>query len=66
LAAGVANMANSIIGAGIIGKCNQSVPSTVTWILTQWLRTGLPLAIAEAGFFMGVSLLIILAGVTDW
>ncbi|KAI5455454.1 hypothetical protein NCC49_000264 [Naganishia albida] len=45
LMAGIANMSNSILGAGIIG---------------------LPFAIAEAGFFTGVALLIILCGVTDW
>ncbi|KAG7563097.1 hypothetical protein FFLO_01405 [Filobasidium floriforme] len=45
LAAGIANMSNSIIGAGIIG---------------------LPLAIAEAGFFTGIFLLVVLCGVTDW
>lgn len=27
---------------------------------------GLPLAIADAGFFMGISLLVVLCGVTDW
>lgn len=42
---GIANMANSIIGAGIIG---------------------LPYAIKQAGFVTGVTLLIVLALVTDW
>ncbi|ORY28481.1 transmembrane amino acid transporter protein-domain-containing protein [Naematelia encephala] len=42
---GIANMANSIIGAGIVG---------------------LPYAVSQAGFVMGVFLLIVLAGVTDW
>ncbi|KAF8135721.1 amino acid transporter [Boletus edulis] len=41
----VANMANSILGAGIIG---------------------LPYAISQAGFFLGIVLLVILCGVTDW
>ncbi|KAI0049826.1 amino acid transporter [Auriscalpium vulgare] len=41
----VANMANSILGAGIIG---------------------LPYAVSRAGFFTGLSLLIVLCGVTDW
>ena len=34
LAAGVANMANSIIGAGIIGEYSLSIPHNVTWRLT--------------------------------
>lgn len=38
-------MANSIIGAGIIG---------------------LPYAVAQAGFVTGVTLLVVLAMVTDW
>ncbi|WOO77390.1 Vacuolar amino acid transporter 2 [Vanrija pseudolonga] len=42
---GIANMANSILGAGIIG---------------------LPYAIRQAGFVTGVTLLIVLAVVTDW
>lgn len=41
----VANMANSILGAGIIG---------------------LPYAVAQAGFFTGLLLLVVLCGVTDW
>ncbi|KAF9049747.1 amino acid transporter [Panaeolus papilionaceus] len=41
----VANMANSILGAGIIG---------------------LPYAVRQAGFFMGLFMLIVLSGVTDW
>ncbi|KAF8070129.1 amino acid transporter [Lyophyllum atratum] len=41
----IANMANSILGAGIIG---------------------LPYAVSQAGFFMGLLLLIFLCGVTDW
>ncbi|RDB16965.1 Vacuolar amino acid transporter 2 [Hypsizygus marmoreus] len=41
----IANMANSILGAGIIG---------------------LPYAISQAGFFMGLILLVILCAVTDW
>ncbi|KAG9090686.1 hypothetical protein FRC06_000922, partial [Ceratobasidium sp. 370] len=39
------NMANSILGAGIIG---------------------LPYAVSQAGFFTGIVLLVVLAGVTDW
>ncbi|RSH89397.1 hypothetical protein EHS25_002509 [Saitozyma podzolica] len=42
---GIANMANSIIGAGIVG---------------------LPYAVSQAGFVMGVVLLVGLAIVTDW
>jgi sodium-coupled neutral amino acid transporter 11 len=42
---GIANMANSILGAGIIG---------------------LPYAIRQAGFVTGITLLVVLAGVTDW
>ncbi|BEI84007.1 hypothetical protein CcaverHIS002_0406110 [Cutaneotrichosporon cavernicola] len=42
---GIANMANSILGAGIIG---------------------LPYAIRQAGFVTGITLLIVLAAVTDW
>ncbi|KAJ7170541.1 amino acid transporter [Mycena crocata] len=41
----IANMANSILGAGIIG---------------------LPYAVSQAGFFMGIILLVVLSGVTDW
>ncbi|KAJ3989089.1 amino acid transporter [Lentinula detonsa] len=41
----IANMANSILGAGIIG---------------------LPYAISQAGFFIGLLLLVVLCGVTDW
>ncbi|KAF5393508.1 hypothetical protein D9757_000592 [Collybiopsis confluens] len=41
----IANMANSILGAGIIG---------------------LPYAMSQAGFFMGLILLVTLSGVTDW
>ncbi|KAJ3818434.1 amino acid transporter [Lentinula raphanica] len=41
----IANMANSILGAGIIG---------------------LPYAISQAGFFVGLVLLVVLCGVTDW
>ncbi|KAG8213682.1 amino acid transporter [Butyriboletus roseoflavus] len=41
----VANMANSILGAGIIG---------------------LPYAVSQAGFFLGIVLLVFLCGVTDW
>ncbi|KAF9222527.1 amino acid transporter [Gyrodon lividus] len=41
----VANMANSILGAGIIG---------------------LPYAVSQAGFFLGVVLLVVLCGATDW
>ncbi|KAF8844694.1 amino acid transporter [Paxillus ammoniavirescens] len=41
----VANMANSILGAGIIG---------------------LPYAISQAGFFLGVVLLVVLCAITDW
>lgn len=41
----VTNMANSIIGAGIVG---------------------LPYAVSEAGFVMGVFLLIALAAISDW
>ncbi|KAH7888588.1 amino acid transporter [Phlebopus sp. FC_14] len=41
----VANMANSILGAGIIG---------------------LPYAVSQAGFFLGILLLVVLCGVTDW
>ncbi|TFK44705.1 amino acid transporter [Crucibulum laeve] len=41
----IANMANSILGAGIIG---------------------LPYAVRQAGFVMGLLLLVILCGVTDW
>lgn len=41
----IANMANSILGAGIIG---------------------LPYAIRQAGFVTGLTLLVILCGVTDW
>ncbi|GLB37055.1 putative transmembrane amino acid transporter protein [Lyophyllum shimeji] len=41
----IANMANSILGAGIIG---------------------LPYAVSQAGFFMGLLLLAVLCGVTDW
>ncbi|KAI0769606.1 amino acid transporter [Trametes elegans] len=41
----VANMANSILGAGIIG---------------------LPYAIRQAGFFTGLTLLVVLCAVTDW
>ncbi|KAF8625424.1 hypothetical protein AX15_005386 [Amanita polypyramis BW_CC] len=41
----IANMANSILGAGIIG---------------------LPYAVSQAGFVTGLSLLIILCGITDW
>ncbi|EJF65063.1 AAAP amino acid permease [Dichomitus squalens] len=41
----VANMANSILGAGIIG---------------------LPYAVRQAGFFVGLVLLVVLCGVTDW
>ncbi|KAI0930309.1 hypothetical protein AcW1_009038 [Taiwanofungus camphoratus] len=41
----IANMANSILGAGIIG---------------------LPYAVRQAGFVMGILLLVILCAVTDW
>ncbi|OJA18237.1 hypothetical protein AZE42_05175 [Rhizopogon vesiculosus] len=41
----VSNMANSILGAGIIG---------------------LPYAVSQAGFFMGIVLLLVLCAVTDW
>lgn len=41
----VANMANSILGAGIIG---------------------LPYAVSQAGFFLGIVLLVVLCAVTDW
>ncbi|ORY91585.1 transmembrane amino acid transporter protein-domain-containing protein [Leucosporidium creatinivorum] len=43
--AGIANMSNSILGAGIIG---------------------LPYALREAGFVMGLILLVVLGCVTDW
>lgn len=41
----VANMANSILGAGIIG---------------------LPYAVNQAGFFLGIVLLVVICAVTDW
>ncbi|TFK75433.1 amino acid transporter [Pluteus cervinus] len=41
----IANMANSILGAGLIG---------------------LPYAIHQAGFVMGLFLLVLLCGITDW
>ncbi|KAF8210288.1 transmembrane amino acid transporter protein-domain-containing protein [Mycena galopus ATCC 62051] len=41
----IANMTNSVLGAGIIG---------------------LPYAVSQAGFFMGIFLLVVLCGVTDW
>lgn len=41
----IANMANSILGAGIIG---------------------LPYALSQAGFFMGIFLLVLLCVITDW
>ncbi|KAH8107930.1 amino acid transporter [Cristinia sonorae] len=47
----IANMANSILGAGIIGK---------------FLSIGLPYAIRQAGFFTGIALLVVLCAVTDW
>ncbi|KDE07865.1 hypothetical protein MVLG_01959 [Microbotryum lychnidis-dioicae p1A1 Lamole] len=45
LLANIANMSNSILGAGIIG---------------------LPYALREAGFVMGIVLLVVLGVVTDW
>ncbi|KAM0788841.1 hypothetical protein ACM66B_002926 [Microbotryomycetes sp. NB124-2] len=45
LFAGIANMSNSILGAGIVG---------------------LPYALREAGFFVGLILLVVLGLVTDW
>ncbi|SCZ98259.1 BZ3500_MvSof-1268-A1-R1_Chr7-1g09073 [Microbotryum saponariae] len=45
LLANIANMSNSILGAGIIG---------------------LPYALREAGFVMGIFLLVVLGVVTDW
>ncbi|KIJ67900.1 hypothetical protein HYDPIDRAFT_83555 [Hydnomerulius pinastri MD-312] len=41
----VANMANSILGAG---------------------SSGLPYAVSQAGFILGIVLLVVLCGVTDW
>lgn len=70
LAAGIANMSNSIIGAGIIGMsqnchgwCIILNAERPKWLLQS---PGLPLAIAEAGFFTGIFLLVVLCGVTDW
>ncbi|TCD71234.1 hypothetical protein EIP91_011712 [Steccherinum ochraceum] len=49
----VANMANSILGAGIIGK---SLP----------FFQRLPYAVRQAGFVSGIILLVVLCCVTDW
>lgn len=61
--AGVANMSNSILGAGIIGE----------WLTVgrKGLKAdcgcaGLPYALREAGFFSGLILLVVLGVVTDW
>ncbi|KAF7792391.1 hypothetical protein EIP86_003428 [Pleurotus ostreatoroseus] len=63
----VANMANSILGAGSTAF---EVHFTVQY--NHYLRTcivgiiGLPYAVRQAGFVMGVILLVVLCGVTDW
>jgi hypothetical protein len=65
LFSGIANMSNSILGAGIIGK--HDVWSGRCPISSRFsLYLGLPFAISEAGFFSGIALLIVLCGVTNW
>ncbi|KAI0277633.1 transmembrane amino acid transporter protein-domain-containing protein [Russula aff. rugulosa BPL654] len=59
----MANMANSILGAGIIGISFRSCCDSST-ILSSSL--GLPYAMSRAGFFMGIFLLVVLSIVTDW
>lgn len=71
LAAGIANMSNSIIGAGIIGMSKNCHGWCIVLDYAEWVKwllqsPGLPLAIAEAGFFTGIFLLVVLCGVTDW
>lgn len=59
---GIANMSNSILGAGIIGELGLS--SVDGRKLTAFV--GLPYALREAGFFVGLLLLVALGFVTDW
>lgn len=55
-------MANSILGAGIIGNG----PFYFSGAKIGNLPLGLPYAIREAGFAFGIVLLVVLCGVTDW
>ncbi|KAG8747172.1 hypothetical protein FRC10_002221 [Ceratobasidium sp. 414] len=57
------NMANSILGAGLDGQSLLLVG--LLWGLAS-PRQGLPYAVSQAGFFTGMVLLVVLAGVTDW
>lgn len=59
----VANMANSILGAGIIGA---QLSPTCPLFSPHRSYAGLPYAVSQAGFFTGLFLLVVLSGVTDW
>ncbi|KAK4701369.1 solute carrier family 38 (sodium-coupled neutral amino acid transporter), member 11, partial [Phenoliferia sp. Uapishka_3] len=60
--AGVANMSNSILGAGIIGESKILEYGTGA----DLKGIGLPYALREAGFVSGIVLLVVLGVVTDW
>ena len=68
--AGVSNLSNSILGAGIIGACAFSSLCAVREVLAltppRPSFAGLPYALREAGFFAGIVLLVIVGIVTDW
>jgi sodium-coupled neutral amino acid transporter 11 len=76
----IANMANSILGAGELScrrLLNRIDPAAtrynryVSLLLVSDncvhdLLVGLPYAVSQAGFFTGLFLLVVLCGVTDW
>lgn len=78
----IANMANSILGAGTYDQLKlHAFCSTLFWKLQESLvivffwygkslnvhrLLGLPYAVSQAGFFTGLILLVVLCGVTDW
>ena len=75
----IANMANSILGAGscpiprlppVILSISEQASLVSTYLIPDiqkvYSRQGLPYAVSQAGFVTGLILLIILCGITDW
>lgn len=77
----VANMANSILGAGAYSYLSPIAMADIVpslrdhWYIIQSccdnstilsILSGLPYAMSRAGFFMGLFLLVTLSAVTDW
>ncbi len=59
------NMANSILGAGVVGESGTESPA-LPRSLTPYSAAGLPYSMRESGFVGGVFLLVVLSFLTDW